>query len=388
MGSVSPLQSQLLVMMLGVPGSGKSTFARQLAEALDFKRASSDAIRTELFGRPDPTPKEWCSKKTFEVLEQRVENALAEGHSVIRDHMHHGRHWRDKGRRQAAAVGAYPIMVWIKTPYEIAHERGMKRELQPDTKVAACPKKMQQSIDRHHYKIDLPADDEVCLSIDGHLNFNEQLQRFVAFCQQYEQVPLSQDREANTTPVEDIFERQIVIMMLGVPGSGKTTFARQLADKLNWQRLNRVALRRELFGSRATLKLAEDEDRLEQARNQQLLATIRPGRSIICDYQHSTKAKRHATCQLAKEIGALPILVYVKTPPNLAIQRGTTRVGWDSIRRDELYMRRLVADALTRFEAPDESEVVLEIDGRWEFAKQFAAFTNFYQRVNLSSAGL
>ncbi len=37
-------------------------------------------------------------------------------------------------------------------------------------------------------------------------------------------------------------------MMLGYPGSGKSFFARQLAESFGWQRLNRVAVRKELFG--------------------------------------------------------------------------------------------------------------------------------------------
>ena len=53
MSSVS--QPQLLVMMLGTMGSGKSAFARQLAVKTSAKRVNADIIRRELF----KTYEEW-----------------------------------------------------------------------------------------------------------------------------------------------------------------------------------------------------------------------------------------------------------------------------------------------------------------------------------------
>ena len=47
MSSVS--RQQLLVMMLGTMGSGKSYFARQLAAKIDARRVNADIIRRELF---------------------------------------------------------------------------------------------------------------------------------------------------------------------------------------------------------------------------------------------------------------------------------------------------------------------------------------------------
>ena len=99
----------------GRAGSGKSYFSRNLAHTLGFKRFSTDAIRTELFGRPDPEPLELYNVATFQALNQRVEEALLAGHSVIRDHMQHRSYWREAiGQHQAGLVEAQLMTIWIK----------------------------------------------------------------------------------------------------------------------------------------------------------------------------------------------------------------------------------------------------------------------------------
>ena len=175
---------QLLVLMSGVPGSGKSYFSRNLAHTLGFKRFSTDAIRTELFGRPDPQPLEAYNVATFQALNQRVEEALLAGHSVIRDHMQHRSYWREAiGQYQAGLVGAQLMTVWIKTPYDLAHERAMSRELQQDQRTEPCPLDLQERIDYFHNCIEFTTDDEV-LEIDGRIKFADQLSYFVEFCNQ------------------------------------------------------------------------------------------------------------------------------------------------------------------------------------------------------------
>lgn len=176
---------QVLVMMVGVPGSGKSFFARQLAESLGFKRFSTDAIRTELYGRPDEQFfREGTNNEVFKVLNGRAAEALAAGRSVIRDHMHHGLHWREFGRHQAAAVGAIPVVIWIKTPHDVAHHRGLNRELTEDQRVESCPQRMRRVIDKFHRSFSPILEGEICLEIDGQLEFEKQLEQFVDFCQQ------------------------------------------------------------------------------------------------------------------------------------------------------------------------------------------------------------
>ena len=69
-------------MMVGLPASGKSTYAKLLAEEIDGIVVSSDGIRAEWYGdeaiQGDPS-------KIFREVEQRCKNALCAGRSVIMD---------------------------------------------------------------------------------------------------------------------------------------------------------------------------------------------------------------------------------------------------------------------------------------------------------------
>lgn len=72
-----------LIVMVGLPGSGKSTYAKELIKK---GRAdiilSSDAIREELTGDES---NQTVNDKVFKLLYQRMNDYLAEGKSVVVD---------------------------------------------------------------------------------------------------------------------------------------------------------------------------------------------------------------------------------------------------------------------------------------------------------------
>lgn len=70
------------VMMVGLPASGKSTYAKELAEEMKAVICSSDAIRKELY---DDENSQNNNEEVFKLLHSRIKECLREGKNVIYD---------------------------------------------------------------------------------------------------------------------------------------------------------------------------------------------------------------------------------------------------------------------------------------------------------------
>lgn len=71
-----------LYMLVGLPGSGKSFYAKSLSEETGAIIHSSDAIREELLGSEEDQSE---SPKVFALLHCRVKKDLSDGRDVIYD---------------------------------------------------------------------------------------------------------------------------------------------------------------------------------------------------------------------------------------------------------------------------------------------------------------
>ena len=179
MSSVS--QQQLLVMMLGTMGSGKSAFARQLAVKTAAKRVNADIIRRELFKTYEEWIKPANKDQVFKVFNQEVRQLLQAGHSVIRDYQHDKRQDRDETRQMADEFGALPIMVWLKIPAEVAVKRALDRIESPDS-IKFDEAFTKDAVKRHLERLEPPEPGELCLEIDSLWPFEKQYQAFAVFC--------------------------------------------------------------------------------------------------------------------------------------------------------------------------------------------------------------
>lgn len=78
-----PALRPALVALSGLPGTGKSHFARQLSQRLPFLILSSDRIRKAL--APQPVYDGWEHARVFAAVYRLMEESLAEGRRIIFD---------------------------------------------------------------------------------------------------------------------------------------------------------------------------------------------------------------------------------------------------------------------------------------------------------------
>ena len=104
-----------LIMMVGLPASGKSTFAKQYAEKNEFAIVSSDKVREMLYGDESI---QGDSKDVFETVHTMVLDNLKRGIDTIYDacniHKHHRVEFLD--RVNAEVPECYKYCYHISTP--------------------------------------------------------------------------------------------------------------------------------------------------------------------------------------------------------------------------------------------------------------------------------
>lgn len=183
-----PLENYpLMIMLVGLPGSGKSTFAaniriKDVCDTTTFYPVihSSDAIREELYGNPsvqdDP-------QKVFNVLHKRIKDDLTNGKDVVYDATN-----ISKKRRIAFLDGlfprikCFPICVVMATLPEICIENNEKRERKVPPEVIS---RMLQSYNPpdlhegfHTIEFNYSANPEVLLKSYSLSAFNMQAENF------------------------------------------------------------------------------------------------------------------------------------------------------------------------------------------------------------------
>ena len=108
-------------MMVGVPGSGKSTYARQIPNATVL---SSDAIREEI-GADGGDKK--MHKQVFDILHERVKEALSAGNDVVYDatNLRHTR--RADFLNEIKRLTGHKVCVYFAIPLEQALSQNTDR---------------------------------------------------------------------------------------------------------------------------------------------------------------------------------------------------------------------------------------------------------------------
>lgn len=153
-----------LIVVSGLPGTGKSFFCRKLAESLSFLILSSDALRKVLF--PSPGYEDSENKRLFAACHALAEEFLCKGIPVIFDATNLVERHREYLYRIAKRAKAKLILVSVEAPTELVRQRLLAREkgiaLQDDSQagweVYTKMKRRREEISRNHFVVDTAQD--------------------------------------------------------------------------------------------------------------------------------------------------------------------------------------------------------------------------------------
>ncbi len=157
-----PVAKPTFIAVSGLPGTGKSYFCSQLAERLPFVILESDALRKALFSSPSYNSKE--SSHLFRTVHLLIERLLKKGIPVILDATNLSEQYREYLYSIADRLDIKLVMVRVKAPPQVVHERLRTRlENSGDKSDAdwAIYRRMESSVQKishNHYAVDTSRD--------------------------------------------------------------------------------------------------------------------------------------------------------------------------------------------------------------------------------------
>lgn len=116
-----------LFLLLGYPGSGKTTFSRALSKRYGYAHVSSAEMRQSMFTSLDEINDRALDPYVFGGLDYLAETMLKQGQSLIYDANNNQIKDRVKSRAIARRCHAQVITIWVKTPLSTAYARECER---------------------------------------------------------------------------------------------------------------------------------------------------------------------------------------------------------------------------------------------------------------------
>jgi len=157
------MNEQTLYVMVGYPGSGKTTASQYIHELTGAVHLWADYERQQMFATPTHSHEE--NIRLYDELNERTDELLRAGKSVIFDTNFNFYKDRERMCRIAARNGVHAIVIWITTPKELARERATKHSDGRETRVwGNMPVADFNRIARNLQK---PKPDEHVIELDG-----------------------------------------------------------------------------------------------------------------------------------------------------------------------------------------------------------------------------
>ncbi|HEY33619.1 MAG TPA: ATP-binding protein [Dehalococcoidia bacterium] len=157
-----PLARPVLVVVSGLPGTGKSYFSKRLAERLPFFVLESDALRKILFSTPSYSSQE--SSQLFRVIHLLLRELLKKGIPLILDATNLSERFREHLYGIVDRLNVKLVMVRVEAPPDVVYQRLEHRAGDLENKSDAdwsVYRRMMSSVDkiqRNHYVVDTSQD--------------------------------------------------------------------------------------------------------------------------------------------------------------------------------------------------------------------------------------
>ena len=147
---------------MGLPGSGKTTLAKQIQSLTKATILSSDEYRLMLF--PDPTFSQKEHDSLYAMLDHNVEHLLSAGRSIIYDANLNRRHHRTEKYALANKYNANIKLWWVQTPQLIAKGRRVDEQ---DPRLVPTGESSERMFDRIATVFEEPLPNEEYIVVDG-----------------------------------------------------------------------------------------------------------------------------------------------------------------------------------------------------------------------------
>jgi predicted kinase len=171
------MNKPILNLLMGHAGSGKSYFARHLAETKHWTRLNGDSMRMALFGSVEAIQAQDQSLRRegiFRAVDYAAEQVILSGQSVVYDANNNRREVRLEKEAMATRTGAIAVVVWVQVSKEQAILRTQERDEAKDQR-QFTKEQATEVIERHIANTDEPGPEEKVIIINGTVPFEEQI---------------------------------------------------------------------------------------------------------------------------------------------------------------------------------------------------------------------
>lgn len=158
-GSLSPQRDRpsepALIAVCGVPGVGKTTVARAVADRLDGELLRTDVVRKEIL--PDPEYTEEETRMVYRELFDRGREAIERGDAVVLDGTFRASRFRDGAADVADSLNVDFRLVKVECSPDVVKERIAHREddeSDADFEIHVKYRKEFEPIERDHLTVD------------------------------------------------------------------------------------------------------------------------------------------------------------------------------------------------------------------------------------------